>query len=190
MIGKRDLLVLLVGAAALFVYYGIAQAFPWGASTATNFSATSGDTYVLSAGGLHEAPPETWTSAAFDRDFVGRSSTLATDQSFSWIFSVPRDGYDLRRYFAFHAITQIAAAALLLAVLRLLGALPRCRRLLVVGCLGIGAAVSSYGAMSNWLGMPLCHGIGEGANLAVSWLLAATIMDRLLVPSLGACAPS
>lgn len=175
----RDALVVLLGTAVLFFYYGAAQLLPWGAGSARNFSSTSGDAYVSSAGQLTEGPAGAWVTPAFERDFVDGVSTLATDRTFSWIFSVSRQSYDLGRYFAFHAFTQAAVALLLFVALRLLAHLPLSRRMMTVCCLAFAASVASYGAMMNWLGMSLRHGIGESLNLVFSWLLAAAVMDRL-----------
>ncbi|MCR9245882.1 MAG: hypothetical protein NXI31_12690 [bacterium] len=179
MIGPRDALVVSLGAVVLFLFYGAAQMLPWGAGSARNFSSTSEDAYVAASGPLTEEPEGTWVTPAFERDFVDGVNTLATDHTFSWIFAVPRQSYDLGRYFGLHAITQAAVALMLFVALRLLAPLPRSRRLLTVGILAMAAAAASYGAMMNWLGMSLRHGVGESLNLVLSWLLAGSLMDRL-----------
>jgi len=179
MIRRRELMTVLVGTGLMFFYYGVVQILPFGAGAARNFSSTLGEAYVMAGADLREAPPGSWVTDAFDVDFVGRASTLATDGSFSWIFSVPRDGYDLARYFALHALTQLGVATCLLLALVAMAPLPRRRRLSLVGLFGVAAAVSSHGAMMNWIGVPPSHGIGESVHLVVSWLLAALVMDRL-----------
>jgi len=81
----------------LFLWYALAQFFPWGTASVSKFSATSGETYVLGVSGLEKAPPGTWTTEAFEDQLGGRISTLATDRSFSWIVAAPRAHY------SFHA---------------------------------------------------------------------------------------
>ena len=142
MIRLRDALVVLLGAAVLFFYYGAAQVLPWGAGSARNFSSTSGAPYV-SAGQLTEGPEGVWVTEAFESEFVDGVSTLATDRTFSWIFSVPSERYDLGRYFGFHAVTQVVVALMLFVALRLLAHLPRSRRMLTVGCLVIKSTENS-----------------------------------------------
>jgi hypothetical protein len=146
-----------------------------------NFSATSGEAYVSGAPGLEEAPPGTWTTEAFDDRLGGRISTLATDRSFSWIISAPREHYSIPRYFTFHALTQAGVAAFLVLVLWVLAPLPRARRLAAVGVLGVAATIATYGGMLNWQGMPAAHGVGESFNLVVGWLLTFSVIDRLVV---------
>jgi len=165
----------------LFLWYGLVQLFPWGTGNVGNFSATSGGSYVSGAPGLEEAPPGTWTTEAFDDRLGGRISTLATDRSFSWIISAPREHYSIPRYFAFHALTQAGVAAFLVLVLCVLAPLPRARRLAAVGVLGLAATIATYGGMLNWQGMPAAYGVGESFNLVVGWLLAFSAIDRLVL---------
>jgi hypothetical protein len=176
----RSVLAALVGTIVLFLWYALVQVFPWGTGSVGNFSATSSETYASGAPGLEEAPPGTWTTEAFEDRLGGRISTLATDRSFSWIISAPREHYSIPRYFAFHALTQAGVAAFLVLVLWVLAPLPRARRLLVVGILGVAATTATYGGMLNWMGMPAAYGVGESFNLVVGWLLAFSAIDRLV----------
>jgi len=178
---RRDLLAIAAGTAVLFVWYGLAQAFPWGPGCVDSYSSTSGESYAISAGGLIEAPPGTWTTPAFDERFGGRMVTLATDAQFCWILSAPRSAYDFARYFGLHAVTQLGVTVLLLLVLRLIQAATFARRMLVVAAFAVAASIATYGAMMNWMGMPAAYGVGEGFNLMAGWLLAAALVDRIAV---------
>jgi hypothetical protein len=174
-------LAVVVGTVVLILWYGLTQLFPWGTVSASNFSATSSPTYATAAPALEEAPPGTWTTEAFEDQLGGRISTLATDRSFSWIISAPREHYNIPRYFAFHALTQAGVAAFLLLVLCILAPLSRARRVAVVIVLAVAATLATYGAMLNWWGMPATCGAGESFNLVAAWLLASLAMDRLAV---------
>ena len=173
----RSVLSVLVGTIVLLLWYALVQFFPWGTGSVSNFSATSSETYVSAAPGLEEAPPGTWTTEAFDDRFAGHISTLATDRSFSWIVSAPREHYSIPRYFAFHALTQAGVAAFLVLVLWVLTPLPRARRLAAVGILGVAGAIATYGGMLNWMGMPAAYGVGESFNLLAGWLLVFSVID-------------
>ncbi len=177
----KSVLAVVVGTFVLFLWYGLVQLFPWGTGIVGNFSATSSDSYVTGAPGLEEAPLGTWTTEAFDDRLGGRISTLATDRSFSWIISAPREHYNIPRYFAFHALTQAGVATLLVLVLWVLAPLPRARRLAAVAALGVAGAIATYGGMLNWMGMPAAYGVGESFNLLMGWLLAFSVIDRLVM---------
>lgn len=178
---QRALLAVGASAAVQFLWHGLAQAFPWGTSVARNFSETSGTPYVASVAELQQAPPGTWTTPAFGEQFKDGISTLATDRSFAWVISVPREAYSLPRYFAVHALTQLGIAILLLLVLHLLSPLPRRRRLATLAVIGTTATVGVYGGMLNWLGMPPAFGIGQAFNHVAGWCAGFLILDRLLV---------
>ena len=103
----KCVLAVLVGTMTLFVWNAISSfCFPWGVGAVNNHSATSGESYVLAAPGLEEKPPGTWTTQAFEDGLGNGISTLATDRSFSWIVAVPRERYNLTRYFAFQVLAQ------------------------------------------------------------------------------------
>ena len=92
----RNVLAVVVGTIVLFVWNGLTQFFPWGVGVVNQLSATSGEKYVFDAQRLEEAPAGTWTTQAFEDRLGDGISTLATDNSFSWIVAVPRDQYDIR----------------------------------------------------------------------------------------------
>lgn len=175
----RYLLAVVVGTVVLVLWHGLAQLFPWGVASVSNFSATSEATYVVSSSELEQAPPGTWTTEMFDEQLGGRISTLATDQSFSWIISARREHYRLQKYFAFHALTQFCVANLLILVLCILAPLSRARRLAAVLCLSVTGTIAIYGGMLNWMGMPSVYGLGQSFNHVVGWFFAFLVIDRL-----------
>ena len=177
----RCVLAVIVGSIVLVIWYGLTQLFPWGTGSVSNFSATSSETYVADPPGLEEAPSGTFTTEAFEDRLGGRISTLATDRSFSWIVSAPREYYSIPRYFAFHALTQAGVAAFLVLVSWVLAPLPRARRLAAVGILCVAGTIATYGGMLNWMGMPAAYGVGESFNLLVGWLLAFSVIDLLVL---------
>jgi hypothetical protein len=66
-------------------------------------------------------------------------------------------------------------------VLCLLAQLPRTRRLGVVLGLALAGTISIYGGQLNWMGMPAAYGVGAGANLVMGWLLAFSLIDRVVL---------
>lgn len=175
----KPLLAILAGVLALMLWHGLAQLFPWGVPTVHNFSATSDAPYVASTTGLRAAPAGAWTTEAFDEQFTDQISTLATDRSFSWIISIPRDRYSLPAYFTRHALTQAFAAIAILISLRALAPLSRPRRIGAVACLGLMAAVAIYAEMLNWMGAPPAYALGQAFNQLAGWTLASLAIDRL-----------
>ena len=179
MSGTKCVLAVIVGTMTLFVWNAISSlSFPWGVGSVNNHSATSGASYVLAAPGLEEKPPGTWTTQAFEDRFGNGISTLATDRSFSWIVSVPRNRYNLTRYFAFQILAQFGVALFLVLVLWLLKPLPRGRRVATVLGLGVAGMIASYGAMMVWWGLPAAYGVGTSVNLLVGWLLVLVVVER------------
>jgi hypothetical protein len=102
-------------------------------------------------------------------------------RSFSWIISARREHYNIPKYFAFHAMTQAGVAVFLVLVLWVLSPLSRARRHAAVVCLGVAGAIATYGGMLNWMGMPAAYGVSESFNLVAGWLLAFSVIDRLVV---------
>ena len=176
----RCLLAVIVGTLILFVWNALTQFFPWGVGAVDNLSATSGQSYVLVTSGLEVAPPGTWTTQAFDDRLGNGVSTLATDRSFSWIVAVPREGYNLTRYFALHVLTQAGVALFLVLVLWLLKPLPRGRRMASVFVIGVAAMIGTYGSMMVWWGLPAAYGLGASVNLLAGWLLLLVVVERLV----------
>ena len=179
MSGTRCGLAILAGTFVLIIWYGLAQFFPWGAGSVSNFSATTDEPYTAGAPGLEEAEPGTFTTEAFEERLGGRISTLATDHSFSWIIAAPRETYSFPRYLGFHALAQAGVAALLGLLVCLLAPLARAHRLAVVAVFSVVAGLTTYGGMLNWWGMPAGYGVGESFNLLVGWVLAYTVIERI-----------
>lgn len=177
----RLALTSLACALVLLIWHGFAQFLPWGVSTTRSYSSTSGETYVFGAPQLQQAAPGTWTTGAFARDLGDGVSTLATDESFAWVVSAPRDYYDPSRYFAIHALTQLGVGVLLSLATWLLREVARRRRIALVFVMGVAGALSTYGGMMNWWGLPVPYGVGEAANLVAGWMIALFAADRLLL---------
>lgn len=173
----RSVLGVVVGTVVLFLWYGLAQLFPWGVSTVNNTSATSIESYVSTAPGLVEAPPGTWTTQAFEERFGDGISTLATDWSFSLIVAVPRERYDMKRFFTLHMLALLGVAVFLVIAALLLEPLTRARRLAVVLVVGVAGSFGTYGEMMAWWGVPAPYGVGESANLVVGLLLAFLVVE-------------
>ncbi|GFE65104.1 hypothetical protein [Litoreibacter roseus] len=165
----------------LFIWGGITQMFPWGPSTAHVISTeTSPD-----LGAFHlrtpviEAPGSLGT-AAFDEAFSGRLGLLFTDNTVSWISSMPIAYYDGAAYLTRQAVTQAVVAALIVALLILLAPLGPRRSLSVIALSAVSASVATYGVLSNWWGLAPAYAVGESANLIVGWTIAATAASFIL----------
>jgi len=81
----------------------------------------------------------------------------------------------------YHALTQAGVATFLVVLLWVLAPLPRARRLAAVVILGLAGTTATYVGMLNWWGMPAAYGVGESFNLVVGWLLAFSVIDRLVL---------
>jgi hypothetical protein len=180
----RCALAVLVGTVLLVLWNGLTQLFPWGLGAVSNFSATSGESYALAAPRLEEAPPGTWTTPAFEAQLGNGISTLATDDSFSWIVAVPRERYDPARYVSLHILSQAAIALFLVLVLWPLQRLRRTARLASVLLLGVAAMLGSHGTMMVWWGTPAAYAVGSAGNLLAGWLLAFSAIDRIVLGKL------
>ena len=53
----------------------------------------------------------------FDREMVGQVRTLTTDQTFSWIVTIPIETYDPLAYLGREALTQLAVRTMLTGLL-------------------------------------------------------------------------
>lgn len=178
--------VLRIGAAItgafviLFMWSAASQLLPWGHKSARQFISMDEEPYVFGQDNVVSGAPGTWVTSRFDQDFTNGISTLATDQSFSWIVSIPAAEYSPMRYLSVEALTQLATALLLVSFLVILRRQRLLVTLLVVAGFSFAAGLATHGQMMNWWGVPSAYGIGMMFNLCVGWLLAATAAGWIL----------
>lgn len=168
-----------IGATILLMGWSmVSQLLPWGVPTVAQFSAVEGEPYVFMSPQLVAAPSGQFTTARFDEVFAGSIATLATDRTFSWIVSVPREAYRPARYFAGELATQFLVALGLTAIAVMMRAASRSRHLQLVATIAVLAGVATYGTQVNWWGMPATFAAGMVANLVAGWLVASWWLGR------------
>lgn len=173
----------LIAGLLLFLWSGLTQLFPWGVpSSHVVVSQETGASEPFLAGEIEVLPPFALTTPRFDLEFANRVGTLTTDETFSWIVSRPLAYYQPSGYFARELLTQLLVGLLLSAVALSTRRLPPTRRLGIFGLTGVGAAVSSYGTLSNWWGLTTAYALGVSVNLVVGWLLVGFVLSRFVVP--------
>ncbi|MBY5932572.1 hypothetical protein KUV51_06135 [Tateyamaria omphalii] len=177
----KPLIATVTAGMTLFVWGGVTQLFPWGPSSAHVISTEKSP----ELGGFHlRTPivkePGSIGTAAFDEAFSGRLGLLFTDNTVSWISSMPIDYYDGAAYLTRQAATQAVVAALIVVLLMLLSPLGRGRSLAIIALGATAGSVATYGVLSNWWGLAPIYAIGESANLIVGWMLAAIAASFVL----------
>lgn len=177
----KPLIATAAAGLSLFMWGGVTQMFPWGPSSAHVISTETSP----ELGAFHlRAPivetPGSQGTAAFDEAFSGRLGLLFTDNTVSWISSMPIAYYDGAAYLTRQAVTQVVVAALIVALLVLLTPLGRKRSLSVIGLGAVSASVATYGVLSNWWGLAPAYAVGESVNLIVGWLIAAFAASFIL----------
>lgn len=182
----RGVLAVLVTGVALFLFSGLSQALPWGVPTAQAVISTTSsvvddfapeDAVVLPANAL--------TTERFDAVVEGRVNTLTTDDTFSWIISIPVEAYDPATYLGLEAATQFAVGALLVGFVWSTRHAPLRTRLGYVAGVGVLAVVATYGRLMNWWGLPAGYALGESVNLLGSWVGGTAVASFVLFGSSG-----
>ncbi len=183
---RKPLIAVAAAGLFLFMWGGITQMFPWGPSAAHVITTESSP----DLGAFHlrtpviEAPGSLGT-AAFDETFSGRLGLLFTDNTVSWISSMPIAYYDGAAYLTRQAVTQFVVATLIVVLLVLLAPLGRKRSLSVITLSAVSGSVATYGVLSNWWGLAPAYAVGESANLIVGWMIAAIAASFILSRNQG-----
>ena len=150
---KKVFVSTLVLTITLFIWGATTQLFPWGVPSTQKLNAqqvnTLGD---FQTPDLIQLQPSSLTTNQFDHQMVNKISTLATDQTFSWIITKPLSYYDVGGYFSRELITQALVALLLSLLLWQLREQEITHRLKIVFTLGLIAVIAINGAQFNWWG--------------------------------------
>lgn len=179
---KSVFLSTLVSTVVLFFWSGVTQNFPWGVPTVQVVStASDAATDGSQPAKTIKLAPGSLTTEQFEKQMVGKISTLTTDQSFSWIISKPISYYGLTGYFVREIITQFFVALLLSLLLWNLRALKFKLKLRVVMLVALAAVVATFGQNLNWVGMPPAFAIGAAVNLVIGWMIVATILSKWFI---------
>lgn len=178
---SKVLLSTIVSTVILFLWNGLAQMFPWGIPSTQNVNVqTEVSAEQEAMVNFQKLPPNSLTTGAFDEQFVGKISTLSTDETFSWIVTQPLpDGYG--HYFMKEAITQLLVGLLIAILLSLTLKLELKIRLTLVTISAIAASIATYGQLMNWWVMPAMYAVGVSINLIVSWIIVAYISARFIL---------
>lgn len=166
----------------LFVWSGVVQNFPWGVPSAQVLYQVSAEPEEERVPNARDVPYHTLTTADFDREMVGRVTTLTTDNTFSWIVTRPIEEYDPVAYLGKEALTQMVVGGMLTVLLWLTTGLGYFRRMGLVALCAIMASTATYGQLLNWWGLPLAYTLGVSLNLVVGWVLVTLVVGRLVFP--------
>jgi len=178
---KKIIISTLVSTLILFIWSGMTQMLPWGVSSTQNINVqTTNDQKQAEAPNVQRFEKNTLITEDFEALFNNKVSTISTDKTFSWIVTQPIKS-DYSSYFIAEVVTQFLIAFIISLLLAFTIALDNKSRILIIFIAGMGAAISTYGQLMNWWGLPAGYGLGVSINLIIGWLLVAFISAKFII---------